>query len=467
MMLQIKMKQKSNLSFFKKIILAKSLVVFFTTGLFGFNSSSNFLSNEKNNSLLLKQIDGLNDEQYDKFILGRSFFTIPWIEAPSATTARDGLGPLFNANSCISCHPKNGRGTLFSSDDSTSRALVARLSIKADESLQHKDFLKYKGFVPEPTYGSQLAINGIFNVKFEGKIKIDFEEKELIFPDGEKQILQKPKYSLENLNYGNLHKDTNISYRIAPTLNGMGLINLISNEDILANVDENDENKDGISGKANFVYSTLTNKVELGIYTWKASVAFLKEQVASAAFNDMGLTTSLFLNENCTKEQKECLNAPKAKDVIDLPDERLEAITYYLKNIKSYEATKNKEYYEGLLLFEQLSCSKCHISSFDTKKGFKIEPFSDFLLHDMGEDLSDGRVEFQALQNEWRTAPLWALALHEKINGEKPRLLHDGRARSFQEAILWHGGEAQNSKENYMNLPKEKREKLIKFLEEL
>ena len=468
MMLQIQKKQKYNLLFLKRIILIKSLVAIFAIGLFAFDTESKsiYLSNDKNSSTLLKPVSNLNDEKYDKFILGRSFFAIPWVEAPSATTARDGLGPLFNANTCISCHPKNARGTLFK-NDLVSRSLVARLSINANDSLEYKELLEKNGFVPEPKYGNQLAINGIFGVDFEGQIKFDFDEIEILFPDGEKQILLKPKYSLQNLNYKALHENANISYRIAPSLNGMGLIDLISNEDILANEDENDEDGDGISGRANYVYSKLTKKTELGKYTWKASVAFLKEQVAGAASNDMGLTTSIFPNENCTNEQKNCLNAVKPKDAIDLPDDRLDAVTYYLKNLKAYSVEKTKEYEEGLELFDAISCSKCHISSFDTNKGFKVSPFSDFLLHDMGEDLADGRVEFKANKNEWRTAPLWGLALHEKINGEKPRLLHDGRARTFQEAILWHGAEAQKSKENYMNLPKEKREKLIRFLEEL
>jgi len=465
-MLQTLKKQKYSLLQLNKSILITSLVAIFATGLFAVNEKDIYVSNDKKKSTLLNHVSNLNDEEYDKFILGRSFFVIPWVEAPSATTARDGLGPLFNANTCISCHPSNGKGTLLN-DNLASRSLVARLSIDANESDLHKDVLDKKGFVPEPNYGSQLSINGIHGVDFEGKVKIDFDEFEVIFPDGEKQILVKPKYSLENLNYGSLHKDTNISYRMAPSLNGIGLIELIDDKDILANEDYDDKNSDGISGHANFVYSNITKKVELGKYTHKASVAFLKEQVSGAASNDMGITTTIFPNENCTKIQKECNEAPKPKDDIDLPDERVDAITYYLKHIKTYEPKKTKEYKEGLELFEQISCSKCHISSFDTKKGFKISPFSDFLLHDMGENLSDGRVEFKANKNEWRTAPLWGLALHEKINKEKPRLLHDGRARSFQEAILWHGGEAQNSKENYMNLPKEKREKLIKFLEEL
>ncbi len=466
MMLQTQKKQKFNFSLMKKIILIKSLIATFAIGLFAVDTSGSFLSNDKDKSILLKPVSNLNNEQYDKFILGRSFFVIPWVEAPSATTARDGLGPLFNANTCISCHPSNGRGTLFN-ENLAARSLVARLSIDANNSNEHKKLLDTKGFVPEPIYGSQLAINGIHGVDFEGKVKIDFDELNIDFPDGEKQILLKPKYSLENLNYGSLHKDANISYRIAPTLNGIGLIELISNEDILKNIDENDKNNDGISGRANFVYSNITKKYELGKYTHKSSVAFLKEQIAGAASNDMGITTSIFPNENCTKTQKECNDAPKPRDAIDLSDERLDAISYYLKHIKTYSSKQTKEYKEGLGIFEQISCAKCHISSFETKKGFKISPFSDFLVHDMGEDLSDGRVEFGANENEWRTAPLWGLALHEKINKEKPRLLHDGRARSFQEAILWHGGEAKKSKENYMNLPKEQREKLIKFLEEL
>ena len=447
-------------------IILKSLVAIFATGLFAVNNNNEIISSSKDKSLLLKPFPSLNDEQYDKFILGRSFFVIPWVEAPSVTSARDGLGPLFNANTCVSCHPANGRGTLLN-EDLPSRSLVARLSIDSDNSESHKNILEKKGFIPEPVYGNQLALNGIHGVDFEGKVKIDFDEVTVNFPDGEIQTLLKPKYSLEKLNYGALHKDANISYRIAPTLNGIGLIESISKEDILANEDEFDKNNDGISGRANFVYSNITKKEELGKYTWKASVASLKEQVAGAASNDMGLTTTIFPNENCTQSQKECNEAHKAKDAIDLPDERLDAVTYYLKNIKTYEAIKSKEYEEGLEIFEQISCAKCHISSFNTNKGFQISPFSDFLLHDMGEELADERVEFKASKKEWRTAPLWGLALHEKINKEKPRLLHDGRARTFQEAILWHGGEASDSKENYMNLPKDKREKLIKFLEEL
>ncbi len=351
-MLQILKKQNYNL--LKRVIIIESLAVIFAAGLFAVNDSSKYLSNDKNNSLLLKSINNLNDDEYDKFMLGRSFFTIPWVEAPSVTTARDGLGALFNANTCISCHPSNGRGILFNKNGFESRSLIAKLSTKINDSKEHQELLKYKGFVPDAIYGGQLSINAIHGIDFEGKIKVDFDETEVLFPDGEKQILLKPKYSLENLNYSVISKDTNISYRIAPTLNGMGLIALISNEDILKNVDENDVNNDGISGRANWVYSNITKKEELGKYTWKASVYSLKEQIAAAASNDMGITTSIFPFENCTKAQQKCNEAPKAKDKIDLPDERLDAIDYYLKNIKSYTPRVTKEFEEGLEIFEQI-----------------------------------------------------------------------------------------------------------------
>ncbi len=408
----------------------------------------------------------LNDDLYDKFILGKSFFRIPWVEAPSATTARDGLGPLFNANTCISCHPNNQKGILFNKNKNLSRSLITKLSIKSDESKEQKEALQKDGFVAEPNYGGQIAINAIHGVNFEAKTKLEFEKIQIIFPDGEIDELLKPKFTLENLQYGELHKNTNLTFRLAPTLNGIGYINAIKDEDILKNQDEFDENKDGISGRANYVYSPITKKLELGKFSYKASIATLKEQIANAASNDMGLTTTLYANENCTKTQKLCNEAPKAKDAIDITDERLDAIEFYLKNIKTVQ-NKNFNQSQGYKIFKTIGCNNCHIESFTTKKGKTIYPFSDFLLHDMGEDLKDEVSQFQAEGNEWRTTPLWGLSLYEKLNKGGARLLHDGRARDFQEAILWHGGEALKSKKSYMNLRKKDRALLLKFLQEV
>lgn len=466
MMLQIQKKLRFNFSITKQA-LNKSLIAIFAMGLFAVNSLSKDLSTDKNNSLLLKPISQLSDKQYDKFILGKSFFRIPWVEAPSATTARDGLGPLFNANTCASCHPGNGRGNLYNKNGDFSRSLIPKLSIKSNNSKEHKALIEKMGLVPEPSYGNQISINGIHGVNFEAKAGITYEKIQITFPDGEVDTLLKPHYALKQLQYGELHKDSILTFRLAPSLNGIGLLEDISKEDILKNEDEFDKNGDGISGKANYAYSPITKRVELGRFSWKANITSVKHQVADAANNDMGLTTVYYPFDTCTSKQIECKKAPKARDPFDITQERLNAITYYVEKRKTYTAEKTKEYKEGLKIFKQIGCNKCHISSFTTKRGIQISPFTDLLLHDMGEGLADKRSEFKATGTEWRTAPLWGLALHEKINGKKPRLLHDGRARTFQEAILWHQGEAQKIKESYMNLEKSKREKLLKFLEEV
>ncbi len=464
MMLQILKRQKFNN---KNSFFSKSFVAILATGLFAVAGLGNELLSKKNSLTLLEPSSTLNNEEYDIFILGKSFFRIPWVESPSATTARDGLGPLYNANTCISCHPGNGRGILYNNKGNFSRSLIPKLSIKSNDSIEHKNILKTNAVIPEPTYGEQIAINAIHGVPFEAKVGITYEEIKIKFPDGEVDTILKPNYALKDLQYGKLHKDTIITFRLAPSLNGLGLIQDIPNKDILKNEDEFDRDGDGISGRANYAYSPITQKFELGKYNWKASNTSIKHQTANAAINDIGLTTKYYPNDTCTSVQKKCLKAPKARDSIDITEPRLDAITFYIKKLKTYSAKKTKEYQEGLEIFKQIACDKCHIDSFTTKNGIKISPFTDLLLHDMGEGLADGRSEFKASGNEWRTPPLWGLALHEKITGKKPRLLHDGRARDFQEAILWHGGEALKSKQNYMNLKKEERMKLLKFLNEI
>ncbi len=404
----------------------------------------------------------MNNEEYDKFMLGRSFFTIPWVEAPSATTARDGLGPLFNANTCIGCHPNHARGTLYNQSNNASKSLIPKLSIKSNNTLLHKDILQKDGSIPDPVYGGQIAISSINDVPYEAKINIDFEKIKLYF-DNEEHFIYKPKYSLTNLNYGKLHKTTNITYRLAPTLYGMGLLSKIDKKAILENVDENDLNGDGISGKANYVYSKITQQKELGRFTYKASVAFLKEQIANAAFNDMGLSTSINKGENCTSFQKECNEAPKSKDEIDITDERLDAITFYLENLPTYDPSTSESFKNGLNTFSKIGCTSCHTPTLKDKNGKDIYTFSDLLLHDMGKGLSDGRSEFAALGSEFRTAPLWGF----KVEKKDFRLLHDGRAKTFEEAILWHRGEATRAKENYIALNKKEKKLLIEFLKGL
>lgn len=411
---------------------------------------------------LLTPVSSLDDSEMDSFVLGKSFFRTPWVEAPSATTARDGLGPLFSANTCASCHPKNGKGSVYNNKGHIARSLVTRLSVSTTQSINTK-----MGFTPEPTYGSQLSINAIHDVPPEGKPSRSYSDKTVLLNGNRKVILHKPNYGITDLQYGALSKNAIISQRVAPALIGLGLLEQISDEQLLANEDIDDKNRDGISGKANRVYSPETSKIEIGRYNWKANASKVKHQVAGAMSNDMGLTSPLYPVENCTKLQKECLESPKGRDDFDVPMKRLDAVTFYLKNLKVPQTKQDKEYKNGLSIFKQIACASCHIPTFTLNNGKIIHPFSDLLLHDMGKDLADGRVEFQATGSEFRTAPLWGISVYTQILKNRVNFLHDGRAGTIEEAILWHAGEAEQSKNNFINLSPPKQKVLIDFLERL
>ena len=473
------MKQK-----FNKLLLFLSLgSVVFTTELFAvYNSSTlqekldkKYTTNCSSKMLFSKPVSNLSDTEQDTFMLGKSFFRIPWVEAPAATTARDGLGPPFNSNTCVHCHPYNGIARMKNEKGDIARGYVTRLSIPSNNSFEHKNLLKYSGFIPEPVYGAQISVNGSKDVPFEAKPIIKYINKYVTYPDGQTVVLSKPLHGVQNqleqLQYNEIHKSVSITNRIGQALVGLGLLDALTDEQILVNQDINDSNNDGISGKANIVYSPKHKDFRVGRFTWKASAPSVLHQSAAAASNDMSLTSSLFPKENCTKFQKECLKAPRG-DVnrqggieFDLTDQRLEAITYYLTNLKIPKSKITAK--KGEKLFEQIGCAKCHIPSFTLENGYKIKPFTDMLLHDMGEDLSDGRVEFLANPTEWRTAPLWSIGKYKIVLGQEVNLLHDGRAKTVEEAILWHGGESLFSQKQFINLDKKQRDELIKYIQEL
>lgn len=403
----------------------------------------------------------LSHEQEDLFILGRSFFTIPWVEAPSATTARDGLGPLFSANTCRNCHPNNSAGALFDKKGEVGRALVLRLS-----SSNEVDADQTQGFVAEKTYGGQLSINGTHGTPYEGNVVVTWEYITGQFADKTRYTLAKPSYAITDLQYGALEEGANSAPRLALPLVGLGLLERVSDTEILAYEDIDDKDGDGISGKANRVYSPEHNKTMLGRFAYKATAVDIKHQSANAAHNDMGLSNPLYPYENCTAAQKECLDAPKGAHEFDLPEERLKAITSYLRFMKAPAMRVSESFQEGQEIFQAIGCAKCHREALKTKEGTIIHPYSDLLLHDMGADLADGHRDFLASESEFRTTPLWGLGLREKLTGSL-HLLHDGRARSIEEAILWHGGEAARIKDAYRHLSKIQREALLAFLKGL
>lgn len=408
----------------------------------------------------LKKMEKLN------FFVGNSFFKTNWVASPASTKARDGLGPTFNSRSCAGCHLKDGRGSPEFAGKMTT-GLLLRLSIPGKD--------KNGGPLPEPVYGGQLNDHGIPNVPHEGSIKVEYEEIKGEYPDGTQYSLRKPTYSIEDLQYGPLHKDVMISPRVGQHIIGMGLLEAIPEKDIIANADPEDKNNDGISGRANYVWDAVEGKKSLGRFGWKANQPSVKQQTAGAFLGDIGITTSLNPGQNYTQAQKEAQLAPEGGKP-EMDDDDLDKTVLYVANLAvPYRRNhKEPEILQGKKLFNQAQCQACHVPKFTTGdhpdfsnlSNQTIFPYTDLLLHDMGPELADNRPDFEADGNEWRTPPLWGLGLIKTVNNHT-FLLHDGRARSIEEAILWHGGEAEKSRDLFKNLSAKERELLIKFVESL
>jgi len=414
----------------------------------------------------------MNDEAFDQYILGRSFFTIPWVEAPSATTARDGLGPHFSSNTCVSCHVNNGSAPTISEQNQPLRSLVFKLTQPSQHSsrwLVNNLDTPMHDSVPDPVYGAQVSIRGNGKVKAEAQTRLKIESHPFIYPDGQSLTLTKFIPYLDNLAYGPLAEETVIALRQPPVLAGLRLIEQVSDEDILAWEDPSDANGDGISGRANWLNSPEQGKKILGRLNWKASAPSIVGQTAAAAAHDLGLTNPFFPEELCQPAQADCLAAPKGDNTrlghLDLPMLRLQAIASFIRDHKAPKTmTLDDPARQGEKLFESIGCASCHRPILTTNKGIEFHPYSDLLLHDMGEALQDGRPEFLASEREFRTAVLWGVG--ERVRAQH-RFLHDARAKTPEEAILWHGGEAEMAKSTFIKLTQTERLALLHFLEQL
>ena len=407
------------------------------------------------------------------FSVGNSFFRNPWVIAPATTTARDGLGPLFNTNACQNCHIKDGRGHPPAADASSAVSMLVRLSIPAGPADQAS--LLHAGIVPEPVYGGQLQDMAIPGSAPEGKVRIDYRSLPMRFADGTQVDLRQPALQISQLGYGPLHPDTQLSARIAPPMIGLGLLEAIPTASILANADPDDANGDGISGRANQVWDDALGKTVLGRFGWKAGQPTLNQQNAHAFAGDMGLTTNLLHRDDCTAPQTNCRQAVSGGQP-EVSDDILALVLFYSRNlgVPARRQVDDLQVRQGKQLFNQAGCSGCHTPSFTTRTDAAepelanqlIRPYSDLLLHDMGDGLADNRPEFLASGREWRTAPLWGVGLTETVNGHS-QLLHDGRARNLLEAILWHGGEAEAARQQVLAFDAEQRAALLAFLHSL
>ena len=408
------------------------------------------------------------------FSVGNSFFRNPWVQAPASTDARDGLGPLFNTNGCQSCHIKDGRGHTPKEGDTNAVSMLVRLSIPALTPEQKRRVI-LEGVIPEPMYGGQLQDFSLPGIDPEGQIKITYTAHPITLADGDVVTLRKPNLSITDLAYGEMADNVLLSARIAPPMIGLGLLESIPEQTILDFATQQKEENKGISGKANRVWNVNADALTLGRFGWKAGQPTLMQQNAAAFNGDLGLTSTMFPKDDCTKEQAICDKFPHG-GVPEVSDKILDFVEFYSQHlaVPIRRNTKDPQVIKGQKLFKDIGCESCHKTNIKTAKIEErpalsnqiINPYTDMLLHDMGAGLADNRPEFLANGQEWRTAPLWGLGYIQEVNGHT-EMLHDGRARNALEAILWHGGEAQQARDKVVQLSTQDRTALLAFLDSL
>lgn len=420
------------------------------------------------------------DRQLD-FRVGDGIFRKLWVSAPASTASSDGLGPLFNARSCQRCHVKDGRGHPPAPGE-RAESTILRISIPPGGAAGREAGRAGRtAAVPEPTYGGQIQNFSTRGVPAEGEPTVAWTETEVALAGGETVRLRAPAWSVADPGWGPLHPETMLSARTAPPVIGMGLLEAIPEADVLAGADPDDRDGDGISGRANRVWSDEHGRPMLGRFGWKAGQPTVAQQAARAFQEDVGISTPLYPTPHggCTEAQRSCRAAPHGApgaDGVEASAAMFDLLVFYTRNlgVPARRGVGAARVLEGKRLFYESGCTGCHTPKFVTaresagaEQSFQlIWPYTDLLLHDMGAGLADGRPEGLASGREWRTPPLWGVGLARTVN-ERAAFLHDGRARTLLEAVLWHGGEAEAAKERVAAMTPDERAALIAFLRSL
>lgn len=421
----------------------------------------------------------LDDSGIERFKLGFSLFKKMWAQAPSSTQASDGLGPLFNARSCQSCHLRDGRGRPPEAG-SDSQSFLFRLARDPANKAERETLAEHVRLnFPDPVYGQQLQTQGVTGLAGEGRPVISYGEKIVHLAGGETVALRVPRYAVADLAYGPLAGTTTLSPRIAQSLAGMGLLEAIPEAQILAEAARQADANGGVQGRPNLVRDPQSGRIAIGRFGWKAQNPTVRAQAASALSTDIGISSPDARDAfgDCTKAQAACRAMPTGVQPrlgdTEAPDPILALLTHYTANIAlpARRDVGDDEVLAGKALFYGAGCADCHRPKFVTARNAAapqhafqlIWPYSDLLLHDMGEELADGQQVGEATGREWRTAPLWGIGFARTVNGYEA-YLHDGRARTLEEAILWHGGEGERARDAYAALARADRQKLLRFL---
>lgn len=421
-------------------------------------------------------LDNLPRERWTDVRAGKALFTTRWVPAGELASARralgsgalvrEGLGPRHSAASCEGCHFKDGRGRPPPDDPLAVRAPAERPPL-----LLRWSVLGASGDpAPEPTYGAQLQELAVASLSPEGRLELTMRRVTGRYADGQAYQLEAPVVRTSGLSRGPLHSEARLALRQPASIIGLGLLEAVASEDVLALADPEDVDGDGISGRASWVREPDTGERVLGRFGWKASQPTLWAQNALALREDLGVTSPAHPGATCAPADLACV-ALEGDAAPELGRHELEQLTTYTRMLMPPKARWADDAHatRGAALFSELGCASCHrreLRTADTGVAPELAarsfaPYTDLLLHDLGEELADPGGGEQA--REWRTAPLWGLGLLEVVSGQV-RLLHDGRARSPEEAILWHGGEAAAARAAFLAAPRTEREALLAFL---
>ncbi len=403
----------------------------------------------------------LDEKGLDIHLIGDAEFEQTFVTAPA--TINSGVGPLFNNTSCEACHPKDGRGAP-PEEGGKLDTMFLRISVLGTDP-ENCD-----GPQPVPGFGTQLFQRATFGVQPQADVTVYYKEETRHFADGEAYFLRTPSYDVKP--YIPFPAYIMFSPRLAPPVFGRGLMDAIPEATILALADENDVDGDGISGKANYVCDPRTKKLVLGRMGLKANNPNSFVQNAGAFRNDIGISNHIFPVDSSA----EFPQGDGKTDDPELDDQKLDDVTFYTQTlaVPARRNTGKESVKQGQLIFGLAGCGSCHVPTLKTGElegveavsNQTIHPYTDMLLHDMGDGLADNRPDFKADGKEWRTPPLWGIGLTQTIHNHT-FFLHDGRARNMMEAIMWHDGEAEKSKDFVNQLSKAEREFLIDFLNSL
>ena len=415
-------------------------------------------------------IPGLTLKEKKFFERGKKALGAKWVVFP-ALNGDWGLGPTFIADACTGCHLGGGRGIVNPEPNTPIIHQLVRLSVPG--SAEHGRPR------PHPNYAGQLQVKGAqFGVETnvvpaEGVAYLDWQAVPFQFPDGSKIELRKPALRIEQLNFGPLGESTMTSVRNTQAMIGLGFLEAIP-ESTLRDLAAKQKEM-GLNGRVNIVRDDIYERMAVGRFGWKANEPSIPQQIAGAFRGDLGVTSPVYINENCPDAQPMCKMMPPGNKP-ELIQSDWDAITYFTRasSVPARRNVNDPSVIRGDKLFSEVGCAACHVPSLKTGEyppipalaNQEIRAYTDLLLHDMGDELADGRPDFEAGPKDWRTPPLWGIGLSAGVNGST-HLLHDGRARSVLEAILWHGGEAADIRTKFVSLPESSRTDVVAFVNSL